>query len=225
MSRMWRRATKPLGDLPSPAEVRAAMRAFPSEGLLTRKQFDLALGVPLSTAVVQTLALLACRPHECVTAAREVAAGGPTPYLRACVLEGLRLTSGSRHFAPEEWLDGAPSPIAERLLELAQAALAELIRERGYELLGQHLGEPLPPRIDPARFRFAVHPVGAAAVRHAVPVVPRQRVDRSLRPALDPAGDHPGQTRRVVEQSGVGMASARVADLEDGEVRAATRAE
>ncbi|WP_084957694.1 hypothetical protein [Thermoactinospora rubra] len=227
------------GDLPAPAAVRRAMRELleeVGEGLLTRRQLDAALaraGVrePMAgDAVAQTLALLACHAHECVLAAKEIAAGRGTSYLRACLIEGLRLwppvrhltrvvdvpvdwhgvrlepgttvlvpvelLGGGREFAPEEWIGSGPTPLdgcpgAEDALEVGQAALAELLRERGYELLDADLGpgRPLPARLDSRRLRFAVHRVGRAVVRHAVPAgaVPRQRVDDSAHAAARPA--------------------------------------
>lgn len=41
--------------------------------------------------VVRTLALLAWNAHACATAVKELATGGPTPFVRACLVESLRL--------------------------------------------------------------------------------------------------------------------------------------
>lgn len=41
--------------------------------------------------VVRALALLAWHAHACATAVKELATGGPTPFVRACLVESLRL--------------------------------------------------------------------------------------------------------------------------------------
>ncbi|NUR83936.1 MAG: hypothetical protein HOY71_07600 [Nonomuraea sp.] len=181
----------------------------PAEGLVSGRELAGVAG----PGVVRALALLACHARECATAVKEIATGGPTPYLRGCLVEGLRLwpcepylhrvTGGEvdwhgtplaggtrievpvalagpeREFAPWYWLNTrVPADLcSERRLDLGTAALAALLPERGYELLGADLwpGKPLPQTLDVHRLRFAVHRVGPAVPRAARPPVPRQR--------------------------------------------------
>lgn len=194
------------GPAPAPQPVGRAPKV--GEGVISGGRLAALVGPD----VVRALALLACDPHACATAVKEIATGGPTPFLRACLLEavrlwprepyltrtvtvpvevrGVRLAPGTRlaipvrllapkqGFTPWHWVSAsAPADLcAEETLTAGQAALAELLPQRGYELLDRTL-DPLPVTLKVARLRLAVHRVGPAVPRATRPVVPRQRQD------------------------------------------------
>lgn len=73
------------GPIPAPLPIGDAPQV--GEGVLSGGRLRVLVGPD----VVRTLALLARDAHACATAVKEIATGGPTPFLRGCLLEALRL--------------------------------------------------------------------------------------------------------------------------------------
>ncbi|MFI6322042.1 cytochrome P450 [Nonomuraea sp. NPDC050556] len=82
-----RRALAITGPGPIPAPLPIGEAPNVGEGVLSGGRLRVLVGPD----VVRTLALLARDAHACATAVKELAVGGPTPFLRGCLVEALRL--------------------------------------------------------------------------------------------------------------------------------------